>query len=461
MFVSELYHKRAALYIRVSTAEQTRNGYSLGEQRHELEGYAQAKHYEIVDIYADEGISARKAISRRHELQRLLRDVEAGRVEIIVMKCLDRWMRSVRDFYAVQNILDKHNVALEFSQEPDYNQTTTQGRLSLNIRLTLAQHEADQTSDRLRYVFAGMRRDRRITTGRVPFGYRIENKRVVVEPQEAEAVRYAFSEVMRGRSAYSLVNDIYDTFGREIKYTTLLWILKNKSYTGTMQGVEALAPAIISEEDFAKVQSVLARHPRRKDSSRVYLFSGLIICPVCGRRLSVHRSNCGKEKATYYQCENHYRATRKGTACPYTYSIREERVESFLVNNVAALIADTVRETASTKRKTANASQTLSKVARSLERLNEIYVMGNIGKEAYKARYKALKKQERILLAETIPHKIKIPAILRGDQFPFIYETWNREERRAFWQGLIQRIEFKTAAPTPRDMPLDLRVIFF
>jgi DNA invertase Pin-like site-specific DNA recombinase/uncharacterized Zn finger protein (UPF0148 family) len=461
MFVSKLYHKRAALYIRVSTQEQSRHGYSLGEQRLDLENYASAKDYEIVGVYADEGASARSKINRRHELQRLLRDVEAGLVDVIISKSLDRLTRNVRDFYRLKDTFDTHGTTLEFTQEPDYDTSTTSGRLLLNLRLSIAQNEADTTSDRIKYVFQGMRRDKKIITGRVPFGYRIENKRIVIERNEAEIVRYIYAEALRGRSAYSLVNDVYDRYGQEIKYTTLLWILKNKSYTGTMQGVEALAPAIISEEDFAKVQSVLARHPRRKDSSRVYLFSGLIICPVCGRRLSVHRSYSGKQKVTYYQCENHYRATRKGTACPYTYSIREERVESFLVNNVAALIADTVRETASTKRKTVNASQTLSKVARSLERLNEIYVMGNIEKEAYKARYEALKKQERILLAETIPHKIKIPAILRGDQFPSIYETWDREERRAFWQGLIQRIEFKTAAPTPRDMPLDLRVIFF
>ena len=69
-----LYHKRAALYIRVSTQEQSRHGFSLSEQRRDLESYAQQRHYKIVDIYADEGISARKALSRRHELQRLLRD---------------------------------------------------------------------------------------------------------------------------------------------------------------------------------------------------------------------------------------------------------------------------------------------------------------------------------------------------------------------------------------------------
>ena len=458
----QLYHKRCALYIRVSSDEQARHGFSLGEQRIDLEQYAKAKGYKIIDLYADEGASARKAISRRHELQRLLRDVEAGLVDIIIMKCLDRWMRSVRDFYRIQDILDKHNVALEFTQDSDYNTNTTQGRLMLNLKLSIAQNESDQTSDRIKYVFAGMRRDKRLVSGRVPFGYRIENKKIIVEPTEAEEVKYIFSEVLRGRAAYNMLTDIYDKFGHEIKYGTLLWMLRNKAYTGTMQGMEDIAPSIISKADYEKVQEILARHPRRKQNSHIYLFSGLIICPVCGRRMCAHRKRCGKNLAPYYECQNHYKATRKGkNTCTFASSIREERIESYLLENISSLISDNVRTTKTKIHNEKKTSQTLRKVSASLERLNEIYVMGNIEKEAYRARYEALKKQERILLAETIPHAIKIPAVLRGENFPSIYETWTQEERRAFWQGLLSRIEFKTTKPIPRNDPLDLSVSFF
>lgn len=90
--------KRAALYIRVSSEEQARHGYSLGEQRLDLEKYSQKHNYTIVDIYADEGISARKAMSRRKALQRLLQDVQKNKIDVIVIKCLDRWFRNVADF---------------------------------------------------------------------------------------------------------------------------------------------------------------------------------------------------------------------------------------------------------------------------------------------------------------------------------------------------------------------------
>ena len=102
--------KRAALYIRVSSEEQARHGLSLGEQRKNLMNYAQEHGYVVVGVYADEGVSARKAISRRKELQRMLADADEGRIDIIIIKCLDRWFRNVADFYKVKERLDARGV---------------------------------------------------------------------------------------------------------------------------------------------------------------------------------------------------------------------------------------------------------------------------------------------------------------------------------------------------------------
>ena len=133
--------KRAGLYIRVSTDEQAKHGFSLAEQRADLEKYAKQHGYMVYDVYADEGNTARKAISRRRELQRLLADVKAGNVDIICFKCLDRWFRNIADYYKVQEILDQYHVDWECTQE-EYNTTTTNGRLMLNLKLTIAQNES-------------------------------------------------------------------------------------------------------------------------------------------------------------------------------------------------------------------------------------------------------------------------------------------------------------------------------
>ena len=156
--------KRAALYIRVSSEEQARHGYSLAEQEYDLRRYAEQHGYSIVGLYADEGASARKALSRRKGLQRLLEDVQTDAIDIIVFKCLDRWFRNVRDYYVVQDILDQHGVLWECSQEKIFNTTTTNGQL----KLPLAQHECEQTDDRVGYIHEGLLCDARVITGHMP-----------------------------------------------------------------------------------------------------------------------------------------------------------------------------------------------------------------------------------------------------------------------------------------------------
>lgn len=168
--------KRAALYIRVSTEEQAKYGFSLAEQRHDLELYAAKHGYAVIGVYADEGNTARKALSRRKELQRLLNDVRAGHVDVILLKCLDRWFRNVRDYYKVQEVLDHYGVEWECTQEY-YNTTTTNGRLMLNLKLSIAQNESDQTSDRIKYINQGKHRRKEEVTDKHPYGYEISQQK--------------------------------------------------------------------------------------------------------------------------------------------------------------------------------------------------------------------------------------------------------------------------------------------
>ena len=100
---------RAGLYIRVSTDEQALHGLSLDSQREALTAYAKEHNMQIVDIYADEGITARKALNKRLEFQRLMSDVKQGKIDLILVTKLDRWFRNIKDYHNTQDILEKHN----------------------------------------------------------------------------------------------------------------------------------------------------------------------------------------------------------------------------------------------------------------------------------------------------------------------------------------------------------------
>ena len=115
---------RVGLYIRVSTEEQARHGYSIESQKARLTEWSKEHNYNIVDFYIDEGKSARTKLSNRKELLRLLDDVNDEKIDRIVIWRLDRWFRNVADYYRVQDQLEKNNVDWECTDE-DYNTTTS------------------------------------------------------------------------------------------------------------------------------------------------------------------------------------------------------------------------------------------------------------------------------------------------------------------------------------------------
>ena len=157
-------NKRVALYIRVSTEEQARQGLSLDAQLADLRSYADKHNYEIVGVYTDDGSSARKKPFSRRAFKQLIEDIKQNKIDRVLFIKLDRWFRSVKDYYKAQEILDMHEVDWETTQE-DYNTTTTNGRLMLNIKLSIAQNESDMTSDRIQFVFAQKRARHEICSG--------------------------------------------------------------------------------------------------------------------------------------------------------------------------------------------------------------------------------------------------------------------------------------------------------
>lgn len=139
--------KRVALYMRVSTEEQARHGDSIEAQRQALRKYAETHNLTVIGEYADEGISGQKPVRKRPALSEMLREVEAGRVDLILFTKLDRWFRSVKLYYQAQDVLDAHKTAWRAILE-DYNTETADGTLKFNIMLSVAQNEAERTSER-------------------------------------------------------------------------------------------------------------------------------------------------------------------------------------------------------------------------------------------------------------------------------------------------------------------------
>lgn len=144
---------RVALYVRVSTEEQARHGLSVETQTETLRKWAKDNGHTVVGEYIDAGISGKKPYSKRPELSRFMRDLESGvKVDALCFVKLDRFYRSVKLYYQAMSVLEKYGVAWQAINE-DYETVTASGRFKVNIMLSVAENEADRTSERIKAVY--------------------------------------------------------------------------------------------------------------------------------------------------------------------------------------------------------------------------------------------------------------------------------------------------------------------
>ena len=439
--------KRAALYIRVSSDEQARHGLSLGEQRADLIRHAKAHGYIVAGIYADEGVTARKAISRRKELQRLLADVDAGLIDIIVIKCLDRWFRNIADFYKVKERLDAAGVDWECTQE-QYNTTTPNGILMLNLKLSIAQNESDQTSERIKYVFEGKRERKEVVSGNLPLGFQCENKHAVPDGN-MPAVKFLFQYVHDGGSMRSAQAAVYEKYGLSLTFGQVKQALMNRTYIGEMYGIPDYLPAEIAHDVFFRVQDILSRNAKPPISGRIYIFAGLIRCPSCGHSMAGCKGRAnrnGEYHAFEYRCTN--RVSKNAPGCHFTRAVYEAKLEGYLLDNLQRLIREhivTIEKRRAQQEKDRPESKIESLKAK-LSRLEDIYLDGMLSKEKYAAAYKEISQQisDLSLLAD---RSLAIPAALQeiadDKEFRKTYDALTRENKQRFWKSIIASITFE------------------
>ena len=202
--------RRCAVYTRKSSEEGLEQEFnSLDAQREAGLAYIQSQRAEgwvaLLDPYDDGGVSG--GTLERPALQRLLRDVEAGLVDVIVVYKIDRLSRSLMDFAKLVETFEKHQVTF-VSVTQQFNTTTSMGRLTLNVLLSFAQFEREVIGERIRDKFAASRRKGMWMGGNVPLGYRVEARKLVVVESEAELVRRIFARFAALGSALKVAREL-------------------------------------------------------------------------------------------------------------------------------------------------------------------------------------------------------------------------------------------------------------
>ena len=422
---------RVALYCRVSTEEQARNGLSLGDQRDKLEEYAEANRMSVVGVYEDAGISARKPYKKRPAILRLLEDVKGKKIDLILFTKLDRWFRNVGNYYAVQEVLDANGVSWQAILE-DYETVTASGRLKVNIMLSVAQDEADRTSERIKFTFEQKRARGESTNGRCPLGYKIVNGRPEIDPDTSEAAVDMFRTFVATRSALAATKHLQSEWGisRDVKNVRLL--LKNRVYIGEFLDVGC--PALIPNNVWEQTQAIRAtRGPRSpKYGTHTFLFQGLVRCAECGCSMSASTFSPRKTKEYVY-----YRCQRVTTGkCLHTKWVREEKLEDWLLNNLVSVAE--VHNIQLLRKSKPKKVIDAGKIKAKMEKLKDLYLSDLIDRDMYEKDYLALKEElDSAGRKEPEETPIDIDGIKSGLS---VYEKLDKSGKKEFWSRTIKRI---------------------
>ena len=429
---------RVAAYIRVSTQEQAVHGLSIAAQTEALDAWVQKNGLVLVDHYVDAGVSARKPVSRRPELQRLLADVRAGGIDLIIFTKIDRWFRAVSAYYAVQEILEAHKVAWKTIHE-EYDTSTASGRLKVNIMLSVAQDEADRTSERIKSVFEMKREKREALTGNCPTGYRLEGKKLVKNEKVQEAVAAFFQKFLTSGSISETQDLVWEKYHFRIEYQLASKMLDSPVYYGFYYGVEDMCPPYITKEEFDRIQDMRKRTVRKVKDNRVYLFSGLIVCGECKYRMAGRTNTRGG--TAFYNCPSRY--IRK--ACSNSVNLSERKIEQYILDTIDRKLSqyridfDGLRN----RKKERNYQAEAAAVKTKLSRLKDLYLEELISLEEYRRDQEPLKARLEALAEEAKP--VKVPDFERAEallsqNWQLAYKDLDRPSRRDFWRLLLKEI---------------------
>ena len=433
---------RVAKYKRVSTDEQKLKKNSIIAQDELLDEYIE-QHPEMILVgdFSDEGVSGSKI--KRTELDELLKMVEAKEVDLILVTKLDRWFRNIAFYYKIQEVLDRNNVAWKTILE-DYDTLTADGRLKVNIMLSVAQNEVERTSERIKVVFDSKVRNKQAITGTQPWGFTTaegNGARIVVHDPECEIMVYDFIERVKNthsiRGSVQYINNKYDIY---IGYNRARNLLKNTMLYGSYRGVEDYCPGYVTKEEWDELQRITTRNIKVRETKRVYMFSGLIICPTCGRRLggtyTTNKKPSGKKYVYYqYRCQGN----RKERRCSFTRSIQENTLERKVLTQVLPQLQNLTLEAEIEKKGNNTPKVNKSFIKEKMRRLNVMYEKGRIDDDEYNRKYEELQKKLEI---KTEPKKdyTELKKLLSTD-FESLYKTFTATDKQMFWRSIIDTIE--------------------
>ncbi len=468
--------KTAGVYIRVSTEDQAREGFSLGQQEEKLLALCKFKDLEVYKVYKDAGISA-KDMEHRPQFQEMLKDMKDGKINYIVAYKLDRITRSVRDLEELISVLEQYNCFLLCDRD-DVNTSTANGRFFVRMLTVLSQLEIEIVSERTKFGLNGAIKSGHIP-GQRPFGYKsADDKKMIIDNATRPYVEKIFDMYLEGKSFQQIANyfeenNIYPK--KKWKDTTIQKIIDNKIYMGDYEQYkrigkqENLEPIvymnvvepIISRAKWEECQRQKERNQRTYTRDRIYTFFQRLKCPNCSRIMKCKGSGGTKRKYMYYTCEH----------CRINFN--ENHVELLLKDFIYDLLEYDmavkkfflpVLEDKSNNIDTSTIDKEIRELQKQRDRIKQAYIKGIVEIDDFKEDYKLIedklanletKKLELINLENFnySPHELLAERDLEKEKMirldtlnSLLKSKWNvmdKSEKQEFISKFIDTIEIK------------------
>ena len=444
-------------YVRVSTENQLEN-YSIDEQVQRLNAYCAAKGWVMLKIYTDGGFSGGNM--DRPALRQMLQDIRKTEVDAVIVYKLDRLSRSQKDTLTlIEDEFLAHNVDF-ISINENFDTTSPFGRAMIGILSVFAQLEKDQITERFTMGRIGRGKAGYYHGGGIiPMGYLYKDGELIVDQYKALMVREIFAAFLHGKSINAIWHDMEEKYDGHWSAPKVRMILTNSVYIGKVKfaGVEydGRHEPIVSRADFDAVRRLLSSFEResKKSASQKnpfragYMLSGLVRCARCGAKYSAVHG--------YYKCCSRSKCSEKYIVDPLCKNDnwQIETLDALVYKEICTLldspdVLQNLIKNADLEHKSVDTTDVQRRVAeldKQIEKLLDLYQIGNIPMEAITQRVNALDLEKRRLLDEIGEAQTRVKPrsaffLEAAEQFKTSFDSGDTAARRLIISSLIESI---------------------
>lgn len=443
------------IYIRVSTEEQVNEGYSISAQRERLKAFCAAQGWEDYKFYVDEGISGRN--TKRPQFKKIMDDVKAGHIRVLLVYRLDRLTRSVRDLHNILDKLDKHQCVFRSATEI-YDTSSAMGRMFITIVAAIAEWESANLGER---VSMGQLEKARQGewSAQAPYGfYKDENDKLKIDDVQIKAVKLMIQKVQEGMSFRQLSIYMESTEFRPKRaykwhIRTLMDMLQNPALYGAMffKGhiYENTHEGIMTKDEFETLQKMISsrQNYKTRNVSSHFVYQMKIVCPDCGRRCSSERSVWTRKTDGVTEVRNVYRCQACALNKPgvTAFNVREINLDEALIDYMNNLVLTPSKKQEDTVDESDELKKELRRIENQRGKYQRAWATDLITDEEFKirmdeSRIRMDELQLELKNTKSVDHDIIDVERYKeiAQNFSINFENMTQEERRNFVQMFVE-----------------------